>query len=345
MDASHRCAAIGETVARAAASRRCPRDSSCSPVHAASPPDVARAGHRPRAERHVQPAAALEAAVGLLPPGLEEQRLAQQAPGEGLRTHHSLRFGQVEHSSGVVLDRVVEPVAIQVVLADAVVQVGDAGEGRPGVGASESGDLLEESLPPAPLEVGDDRARLMRGGDVVLGAVALRRRERLLRESLRRGEVAGLPGEVRAGPGQAGCLRRVQSAASAAARLTAASSARCCCSQPAPVLRRSLARGVLSCDESSARVKALTAPAASPAPTRRSPTRSHRSAANSGSASPPDRISSCSRWVSAAGSVPSSRRAAEPQPVMLKGFAPVARETKQPDHRNVALLPEWVGCH
>jgi hypothetical protein len=146
----------------------------------------------------VQVAAAFEAAGRLVPARAKQQRLAQQAPGERLCTNCFGLLGERERAACVILDVVGQAVAVQVVLADAVVDVEHARDLSASLALGrEPLDLELESLPPIPAQMRDNRECLLCGGDVVRIAVSLRELARLLRESLRRVEVAPVPGLVR----------------------------------------------------------------------------------------------------------------------------------------------------
>ncbi len=81
----------------------------------------------------MQLAAPFETARGLVPVGVQQQRLTEQAPRERLRASGLRLLGERQGLARVVLDVAGEPVAIEVILADAVVNVEDAGErGSPG---------------------------------------------------------------------------------------------------------------------------------------------------------------------------------------------------------------------
>ena len=83
----------------AAAGPRPPR----RPAATASSASRCQGARRRRPERRVQFAAALETAARLLPARVKEQRLAEQAPRERLRTDISLLFGQGQDASRVLL--------------------------------------------------------------------------------------------------------------------------------------------------------------------------------------------------------------------------------------------------
>src|SRR5262249_11346628 len=150
---------------------------------------------RPRAERAVEVAAPLEAAAGLVPARLQEQRLAEQAPRERLGPHRARLLGELERAPRVVLDARGAAVAVEVQLADAVVDAEHARDGRRrgGVGP-EPLDLRADALAPVAAEVRDDRERLARRGDVVRVAGALRQVPRLLGVGPGAVDLAALPG-------------------------------------------------------------------------------------------------------------------------------------------------------
>src|SRR5262249_42395529 len=143
-------------------------------------------------KRRVQVAAPLEAAGRFLPACLQQERLAKQAPGERLRPHRLPLLGQRQHVPRVLLDAVEEAVAVEVVLADAVVDVEDAGGRGVGVALKALELELEAALPVA-AEVRDDCERLLGGGEIVVAADTPCEVARPLAEGLGAVEVAALP--------------------------------------------------------------------------------------------------------------------------------------------------------
>jgi hypothetical protein len=87
-----------------------------------------RQGARPGPEGIVQHAAPLQAPVALLPATLQQQRFAQQAPGERLGPDRPRPLRLVEDPPRVSFDGFEQAVAVEVILTDAVMDVEDPGQ-------------------------------------------------------------------------------------------------------------------------------------------------------------------------------------------------------------------------
>ena len=118
-------------------------------------------------ELGVDVGAARQTRFGLVEAVAEHQRLSEQAPRERLRSACRLAARDLEHVAGVVLDTAAEVVAVEVVLADAVMDVEHPGQLRVVGRRTEAIDLEQQPFPPGPAVVAHDGDRLVRRGDVV----------------------------------------------------------------------------------------------------------------------------------------------------------------------------------
>src|SRR6266536_3909877 len=150
------------------------------------------------AEAGVEVAASFETPVGFVPSGLQQQRLAQQAPRERFSPRRPCPFCPVENLACVPFDGVGETVTVEVVLPDAMMDVEHAGQhlGRPLI-ARQSPEFGGETLAPRTGEMPDDGERLVGSSHVVRRAEFCRRDPGLFRVALRCRDVAGLPRGIR----------------------------------------------------------------------------------------------------------------------------------------------------
>jgi hypothetical protein len=157
-----------------------------------------RKGARAFPQRGVQLPAPLETSLRLLVSSLQQQGLSQQAPGEGLCANGSELPRAIERLTGVVFDALPETVAVEVVLADPVMDVEDAGKRCVRVGqTSQPIDLLAHSSRPRATEVTHDSERFVGSRDIV-GVSSFGQVDRLSSEPIRGDQVSSLPGDVRA---------------------------------------------------------------------------------------------------------------------------------------------------
>jgi hypothetical protein len=78
----------------------------------------------------VQLTASLEATGRLVPTCAQQERLAEQTPCERLRAHRFGLLGERQRLARIAFDVCCQPVAVQVVLADAVMDVEHTRERR-----------------------------------------------------------------------------------------------------------------------------------------------------------------------------------------------------------------------
>ena len=237
---------------------------------------------------------------------VQEQGLAEQAPGERLRAYcfvplckraacrvrSARRHRQVRRCRGGIRR-----------CSDGCRRRAPAGARRFEAGRSISGARPRRQSP----RMGDDRERLVRSREIIGIAVRLRKLPRLMGELLGAIEITARPGLVRAQANEARALGRIGCDASAARRCSSARTASCWASN-APAVCGAAARpsrGGVGIVDRALKRRDRTGRVAREV-TRSSPTRSQSSEVSSGSAACLARTSSYSRCASAPGSTPSS---------------------------------------